>query len=244
MKHINKQYSYLLVFTAIAGIIFCSPRTTVYSTSAAHRIFETHPAALCVPLAAIHAEYLDETKSRPESQYTDSFLLESTNAFLLFEAMRSFTGVPHDTVRPDSLNRFEIPKYSVLTHDTTSFPEASKRIRECAARYSVDIVVVPYACSVKQRITQAKGWRNSSGPGYDRPVSFSAATSVHIQIWSKEGQLLYERIGRSDTGKPILYSLLKKDAPKGDIIQFAKKLYAPPLIKSLYASVKSAMRFN
>jgi hypothetical protein len=244
MNLINKQYSYILALTAISGIIFCSPQTTVYSTNAAQRLIETHPAALFVPLAAMRVEYIDETKSRPESQFTDSFLLESTNAFLLFEAMRSFASVPHDKGKPDSIGRFSGPGYSVLAHDTASRAEVSKWIRKCAARCSVDVVVVPYSCSVRQRVTQTKGWRNTGGPGYDRPVAFSAATSVHIQIWSKEGQLLYERIGRSDTGKPILYSLLKKKTPSGDIVEFAKKMYAPPLIKSLYASVKRAMRFN
>ncbi len=244
MKPAFKKYSCLLGLAAIAGVIFCSPRITVYSTDAFHRIMETHPVALCLPLAAIRAEYLDETKSKPESQFADSFLLESVNAFLLYGTMQSFAVVPQGKLRPDSAQSPSCPGYSILARDTASFAETSKRIRDLAVRCSADVVVLPYACSVKQRISQAKGWRNTGGPGYDRPVSFSAATSVHIQIWSRDGRLLHERIGRSDTGKPILYSLLKKDKPAGDIVQFAKKMYAPPLIKSLYASMESALRLN
>jgi hypothetical protein len=238
-----KKYSYLLTLPAIAGLIFCTPGPAVYSVSGAQRIIDAGRAALCIPLKSMHVEYIDNTKSRAESQFTDSFLLEAANTFLLYETMRTFASA-RGAGPADTAARYSGPMASVLLHDTATLPEASKAIGELAARCSVDIVMLPYACTVRQQITQAKGWRGSSGPGYERPAAFSAATSVHVQLWSKTGRLIYERIGRSDTGKPILYSLLKKDVPAGDIVQFAKKMYAPPLIKSLYASVKKAMRFD
>ena len=202
MKPIAKKYSCLLSLTAIAGVIFCTPRTMVYSTDAFYRLAATHPSAICVPLTALRAEYLDETKSKPDGQFPDSFLLESANAFLLFETMKNFTAAAHGTGRPDSIEAIPFPRYSILEHDTASFAEVSKRIVELAARCSADVVVLPYSCYVKQRVMQAKGWRNGGGPGYDRPVSFSAVTSMHVQIWSRDGRLLHERVGRSDTGKP------------------------------------------
>ena len=243
MSQLNKEYSYLLALSAIAVLIFCRQDTIVYSTVAPYQLVDSNLVALCLPLKKISVEYFDNTKMNPDSQFADSFLLEAANGFLLYEAMRSFKIVPREMGSQKPVVQFEGPGYSMLMHDTASLPEVSKRIRELAAHCSVDVVVLPYSCSIKQSVTQPKGWRNSTAPGYVRPVSFSAATSFHVQVWSRSGHLLYERIGRSDTGKPILYSLLKKDKPTPDLVQFAKKMYAPPLIKSLYSSIKHAMRF-
>ena len=232
------------MLTAIAGLIFCTPRTMMYSADAASRFANSNAIALCLPLKKIYVEYIDETKVKPAVQFADSFLLEAANGFLLYESMRAFKVSPQQADRHKVIEDFDGRGFSAFGHDSTRLAEVSQRVRGLAAACSVDVVVLPCSCLVKQRIAQPKGWRRSGGPGYERPVSFSAMTSFHIQIWSSGGQLLFERIGISNTGKPILYSFLKKDQPQGDIVQFAKKMYAPPLIKSLYASIQSAMHFN
>jgi hypothetical protein len=244
MSLLHKKYSYLLAFLAIIVLFFCTPDTIVYSTVAPYQLVDSNLVAVCLPLKRIYVEYNDNTKLKPDSQFADSFLLEAANGFLLYEAMRSFKIAPRGAVAQKSIEQFGCPGFSVLKHDTALLPEVSKRIRDLAVQCSVDVVVFPYSCTIKQTVMQPKGWRNRGGPGYERPVLFSAATSFQVQIWSRRGHLLYERIGRSDAGKPLFYSFLKKDKPDGDLVEFAKKMYAPPLIKSLYSSIKRAMLFN
>jgi hypothetical protein len=239
-----KQFSYFLVISALCGLIFCTPTRMVYCANPTFRLKDSKSVALCVPFKKIHVEYFDDTKLKPDSQFTDSFFVEAANGFLLFEAMRDFKIAAQKPFQKEMIENLDGTGFSVLMNHTGSLPEVSRRIRDLATRCSVDIVIVPYSCSVSQWISQPKPWRNRNGPGYERPISFSATTSVHIQVWSKNGELLFERIGTSDTGKPLLYSKLKKEKPTDDIVQFAKKIYAPPLIKSLYTSIQRCMRFN
>jgi hypothetical protein len=241
---LNKKYSFILAFPAISSLIFCTPPPMRYCNDSTHELANSGLIALCAPFKTLHVEYEDNTRLKPTVQYSDSFLLEAASSLLLFEATQKFKMLPSQRGGRNPVDTMASSAYSVLTHDTTLFSETSKRIRELAARCSVDIVILPYSCFIIQQVRQPKGWRNCNGPGYGRPSAFSAKTNVHIQVWNKNGQLLFERIGRSDTGKPILYSLLKKENPGDDIVLFAKKIYAPPLIRSLSASIKNALRFN
>jgi hypothetical protein len=236
-------YRSLLAMT-VSGLVFCTPKTMMYSADAASRLSDPTIVALCLPLAKVRVDYIDETKLHPAAEFADSFLLEAANGFLLYESMRAFKMNCRQSGREKPCEAFEPGEFSAFSKDSSRFQEVSKRIRDLAEACSVDVVVLPRSCAIQQRIVQPKGFRGRSGPGYERPLSFSAVTSFHVQIWSRGGQLLYERIGRNSTGKPVLYAFLKKEKPAGDIVQFAKKMYAPPLIKSLYASIQSAMHFN
>jgi hypothetical protein len=241
----KRQFMYFLFGAVIAGLVFCTPAPLMYRADAACRLVDPSATALCLPLLKIRVDYSDETKLNPVAQFTDSFLLEAANGFLLYESMRSFKLKPWPAQPQKPLTGIaEGGGFSAFGKDSSRLIEVSKSLRNLAEACSVDIVILPCSCYVKQRVAQPKGFRDKSGPGYERPVSFSASTSFHLQIWSRGGQLLYERIGQSSTGKPILYSFLKKEKPTGDVVQFAKKMYAPPLIKSLYASIQTAMHFN
>jgi hypothetical protein len=216
----------------------------VYSGANRGQLDNPGLVALCLPVKSMYVEYFDNTQSRPDVQYPDTFLRESATGLLMYEVAQRFKIGPAQLDSTDSLENFQASRYSVLAGDTTLRLLVSRRIQGLAEKYHVDIVVVPYAISVRQCTVKPEGWRADNGPGYDRPVSFTAKTSVHIQFWNSRGQLLYERIGRSDTGKPVFYSLLKKEKPGADVVKFAKKFYAPPLVKSLYASIRAAMRIN
>jgi|GEM_PF-1080468 hypothetical protein len=246
MNRFNKKYNYSAPLAAISicGILLCTRPETAYFSNEHAELFNSNTIALCAPFKNMRVEYLDNTKLRPDSLYADSFLTEAANGLLMFEVAQRYRVSPERTSAEDSVENLEKRGYSALAHDTALRILTSKRVSALAEKYSVDLVVVPYSCVVKQRAEQEKGWRNSSGPGYDRPVSFSATTAVIIQLWDKSGRLLYERIGKGDTGRPILYTLFKKEKPGGDIVKFAKKMYAPPLIKSLYGSIKEAMRIQ
>jgi len=246
MGGLSKKYNYVVALAAISmcTILACSRPTLKYVRDPANELGNANLSALCLPFKNIRIEYLDNTKLKPDALYSDSFLVEAANGLLMYEVMQRFRMSPQQPQDGDSAERLELSGYSPLRGDTTVRATTSKRIAALADKYSVDLVVIPYSCVVKQRTVQKKGWRGNTGPGYDRPVAFSATASVTVQIWSRTGQLLYERVGGGDTGKPILYSVLKKEKSQGDIVKFAKKMYAPPLIKSLFASIKQAMRLS
>jgi hypothetical protein len=131
----------------------------------------------------------------------------------------------------------------MLDKDTANLHFISLRVQELAKKHNTDFVVVPYSCEIKHVTIRPAGWRRDRfGSAYERPVSYTAKTSFHVQVWDKTGRLIYERIGKSDTGRPILYSFLKREKkPDKDIVKYAKRFYAPPLVKSLYNSIKLAM---
>ena len=239
-----KKLFYAFSPAFVACLAACSPPSSVYFGVDHGQLDDPGQAAFCLPVKNMRIEYFDNTQMRPDTQFSDSFLQNAATGLLLYEVTRHFRIGPAQMDSSDSVEKFQTSRYSILAGDTALRLLASRRIQSLAEKYNVNIVVVPYAISVRQFTVKPEGWRADNGPAYDRPVSFTAKTSVHIQIWNRNGRLLYERIGRSDTGKPVFYSLLKKEKPDRDIVTFAKKVYAPPLVKSLYASIRAAMRIN
>jgi hypothetical protein len=73
-------------------------------------------------------------------------------------------------------------------------------------------------------------------------VTFNAYGTAHIQIWSKDGSLLFEKAGKSDAGRPIMYSLFKKRKTDEDLAKYAKHIYAPPLVRVLYMALQESLR--
>ena len=232
------------LLASITYIAACSPRPLVYSGPELGELYNPAQTALCLPVRNMRIEYFDNTQQRPDTQYSDAFLQDAATGLLMFEVTQHFKIRPAQIDSSDSIGMLRTSRYSVLSGDTALRLVAARRIQDLAGKYAVNIVVVPYAISVRQYTVKPEGWRADNGPGYDRPISFTAKTSVHIQFWNSKGQLLYERIGRSDTGRPVFYSLLKKEKPGSDVVKFAKKFYAPPLVKSLYASIRAATRIN
>jgi hypothetical protein len=244
MRIILNKFLYGFLLASLTCIAACSPRPLLYSGPKRGELYNPAQTALCLPVRNMRIEYFDNTQQRPDTQYSDTFLQEAATGLLRYEVAQRFkiSASPMDS--SDSIENFQHTRYSVLLGDTALRLLASRRIQSIAEKYAVNIVVVPYSISIRQRIVKPEGWRADNGPGYDRPVSFTATTNAHIQFWNGKGQLLYERIGRNDTGRPVLYSLLKREKPGRDVVKFAKKFYAPPLVKSLYASIKTALRIN
>jgi len=239
-----KNILYVLLLASTICFSACSPGMLVYSGPERSQLNNPGQTALCLPVRSMRIEYFDNTQLRPDTQYSDVFLQEAATGLLMYEMGRHFTLGPAQIDSSDSIEKFQTSRYSALSGDTALKLLVSRRIQALAEKYNVNIVVVPYAVYVRQRTVKPESWRADNGPGYDRPSSFTATTSVHVQFWNGKGRLLYERIGRSDTGKPVFYSLLKRENPHGDVVKFANKFYAPPLVKSLYASIKAAMRIN
>jgi len=202
--------------------------------------------ALCLPVDTLHVHYADNTKALPDTLFNDSFFMEAANGLLAFEVSKNFAIRQWAPTDADSLGLFRHGGFSVLTKDTGSIQAMSHYVAVLAKKYNADLVVVPYACTIRHFTVRPAGWRSDkygTSPGYERPISYTAKTEFHVQIWDKAGMLLYERIGTSNTGRPVFYSFLKREKhPDKDIVKYAKRFYAPPLVKSLYNSIKAAMQ--
>jgi hypothetical protein len=253
------RLSTLVIFFSIAAFTLCgcTVSTATLVNDANDQLQNRSKNALCLSIDTLHVTYVDNTKAIADTLFNDSFFIEAANGLLMYEVSKNFgirQWAPQDTQKDasfgasfgaDSLAVFRHGGFSRLTHDTASLHLIAGRICELAKKYNADLVVIPYACMIKHITVRPTGWRNDkyAGPGYDRPISYTAKTDFHVQIWDKNGTLLYERIGKSDTGRPILYSFLKKEKhPDKDIVKYAKRFYAPPLVKSLYNSIRIAMR--
>jgi hypothetical protein len=234
----------LTILTAAAVVLSgCAAQMATYTSDSANVLLDRSKSALCLPIDSLHVTYIDNTKAAPDTLFNDSFFIEAANGLLAYEVSQAFSVCPLASDSLDSLQVFRRTGYSILDKDTTYLRYISLRVQALAKKYRADLVIVPYACEIKHLSVQPAGWRQDRfGPGYERPISYTAKTSFHVQIWTKDGTILYERTGRSDTGRPIMYSFLKNEKNPGkDIVKYAKRFYAPPLVKSLFNSIKMAM---
>jgi hypothetical protein len=240
--NMNKTLSLFIPAAALccAG---CAGQMATWENDSTGLLLDKGKSALCLPLDSLRVTYVDNTKSVADTLFNDSFFVQAVNGLLSFEVSQNFTMCRSRPDTLDSLVVFRRGGYSVLDKDTANLHFVSLRVQELAKKHNADIVVVPYACEIRHVTIRPAGWRRDRfGPAYERPVSYTAKTSFHVQVWDKTGRLIYERTGKSDTGRPILYSFLKREKiPDRDIVKYAKRFYAPPLVKSLYNSIKLAM---
>jgi hypothetical protein len=238
------------VFCALAAPLIalgCAAHMATYVGDPQNQLLDRTKTALCIPVDSLHVTYTDNTKAVPDSQISDSFLTAAARSFFSFEISRCFHVVncrkDSSDSASDSLQAFSAGHYSHLLGDTGAFALIGGRVRDLALKYKADFVIIPYSCTVRQISTRPEGWRNTQqAPAYERPVDYHAKTSFHVQIWDKSGRLVFERIGRDESGKPLFYSLFKKDkVPGKDLVEYAKRYYALPLVKSLYKSVRLAL---
>ncbi|MBD3392898.1 MAG: hypothetical protein GF418_12400 [Chitinivibrionales bacterium] len=224
----------------------CAGGSKLYLRDAAHELADSGKVVCIVPFDSITVDYVDKTKKTPDTLFTDSFFLDAANSLLAYEVTRRYALGPPPPIDSDTIDPFaEIRdlRYSRLAKKLDSLDRAAKRIAELARASESDLVLVGYACKLKHVTYQPSGWRGS-GPSYQRPVTFAALATTHVQIWNRDGRLLYECIGSNDAGRPIMYSLFGKKEPGDDVVKFAKHLYAPPLVRAMYMSIQNAMRLR
>jgi hypothetical protein len=192
-----------------------------------------------VPIIVVRQKLFDNTKALPDTQFSDSFFVEAVNGLMPYVISQHFRACP--AAKPDSAGPAVVGRYSELTGEKSNRDTVAAQILRVAARCGADLVAVPFACSIEHHVNQPKGWRNGQGY-YEKPISYAAETAFHLQIWTGDGRLIFERIGVATTGRPVLYSIFKKEKQGTEAIaDFARHFYAPPLVKSLYAAIKNAM---
>jgi hypothetical protein len=238
-----KKILCLMISAAALCCAGCAGQMATWENDTASLLLDKSKSALCLPLDSLHVIYVDNTKSVADTLFNDSFFVEAVNGLLSYEVSQNFNICQGQPDSLDSLSLFRRNGYSILDKDTVYLQFISRHVQELAKKHHADIIIVPYSCEIKHVTIRPTGWRQDRfGSAYERPISYTAKTSFHVQVWDKTGRLLYERIGKSDTGRPILYSFLKREKkPDKDIVKYAKRFYAPPLVKSLYNSIKLAM---
>lgn len=236
-----------IVFIAVSciSILQCSgTKPQIYLRDPERILWDSTLTILVLPFDSVGVTYVDNTQLRPDSQFTDSFFIDAANSLLQFESMKLFKEckiLAEIIPAPDSLSQ-PFPRYSGIAEDTTTLRETQKFITAIAEHAKADLVLFPYAASIRHVTYQQQSWRGG-GPSYDRPVTYSASSTAHVQIWAKDGTIIYEKQGTNDAGRPVMYSLFgKKKKDDEDIAKFARHLYAPPLVRALYMSLKNAIR--
>ncbi len=219
----------------------------VYYPDTTQTLLNSDLIILYVPMNRVRVAYINKTKIMPKKEFTDSFFVESANDLINYECTQYFDLCPFteglsdlkDSIAPR--NRL---RYSVLKNDTGKLDSVSTFIKTIARRFNVDLILFPYACKLNHIVFQQKGWRQTIATS--RPIKYKAKTEVHLQIWNKNGILLFEKIGTDQTRKPYLYSFFKKRHPEKeqDIATFANRFFAPPMIKSLSTSITRALSFK
>jgi hypothetical protein len=225
----------------------CSSGSKLYTSDPDAELVDYGSTVCLMPLDSVEIQYSDNTRANPDTLFSDSFFLAAANDLLTYEMKKRFT------FRSSSEHAQELARladtvralgFSRVGHGNADRQEATSALMRKAARTSgCDLVAVAFSCRLKHVAYQPPGWRGG-GPSYERPVSYRAYGRMHVQIWNKNGVLLHEGMGADDTGRPVLYSLFGKKKPENDIVKYAKRLYAPPLVRALYLSIQDAVRIR
>jgi hypothetical protein len=248
-------------------LLFCSPphKTPANITTPNKSLFDTSLTALYIPLDKISLSmvqdkdlaalkksnpiYLFAKKpkvSQPSINY-DSFYIEMANALALYEVSKHFKLFQHKADTGDSRQQdsiaFQLPAYwSRLSQDTGSFEKISFFVKKTTEKYGVDLIIVPCECLLKETETETPAWRdNKYGKYYEKPSTIDAKAVFHVQIWDKNGCLLYERKGTGLSKRPVLYDALKQKKPSNQSLnEYSKNIFAPTLVRALGEACRNA----
>lgn len=234
MKHLA-----ILIVTAIF-FVSCAPAISpkVYKAQQGVIVAQYPRTALFINLDTITTKYTDNTVLLPEIEYSDSFYCSATNNLLLYECSKLFN-VKQVLTSPESDS---LPKMSTFSENSSN-PDLQSIISAIAKKYDVGYVVIPYSCTLQHNAVRRSGWRDGKyGGSYEQPISYTATARLDLQIWNRDGVLVFEKIGVGLTGRPFLYDSVKnKRNEKDDIVKRSKKLFSPPLLRALSEAAHNAM---
>jgi hypothetical protein len=235
----------LLAIHSVTSIVLicCAPVVSqnIYKSQQGVIVDQYPRTALFVDLDTITTKYTDNTALLPEIEYSDSFYCSATNNLLLYECSKLFN-VKQVLTSPESDS---VPKLSSFSGNSNN-TNIQKIISTIAKKYDVGYVVIPYSCILQHTALRRSGWRGGKYSGsYEQPISYTASAKLDVQIWNRDGVLVFEKIGVGLTGRPFLYDTIKKKrSESGDIVKRSKKLFSPPLLRALSESAHNAMIFH
>lgn len=245
----GKRYVTLLLLCVLSqGELYPSQNdTTFYKNDPDNLLSNLRKTILTIPIHIVQERFINNTQQSPSTPPSDSFFIEAANGLINYECSKYFkisSYLEGYIEIYDSLSFFYDFPYSKLTGNDTNFAITSALMKRTAEKFDVDLILLPLSCDIEHITFQEKGWRAS--PSYQRPIKYISKTKIHLQLWDKDGNLIYERIGKNKTDRPVLYSLFKKENPKEgeEIGVYAKRFFAPPAIRSLSKSIVAAMKIH
>lgn len=253
-KPITKNLFSIGIYIFIHGMfcfIVAKEQKLVYKNDPENYLKNKKLTMAVLPFLDVKDRYFFNGEPVEDSSVVDSFFIESANKLLQFETSKLFTSCSSDyQLQNDAALLILHTKqpfsylYNKKENIASDSHAVSTSIQRAAACTHADLVLVPISCDVWYSAIQNKGWRDA--PHYQQPIKYVARTTVHVQIWHKDGTLIYEKIARHQIRQPIFYSILKREAPKRNesIVTFAKKRFAPPLIRSISISITKALHFR
>jgi len=242
------RFQCVALFFLLVAKLYPAPTDSLFFTNDPNGLLKnSKQSILVIPLDAIQEEFFHNARMVPDTYPRDSFFIESANGLISYECSRYFAvrGVTDDIRQIcDSLHVFCRTGISPRTSDSAPPASVSDIIKTVAEKCGADLVLLPRQCTITHVTFQQKAW--SDAPEYQKPVKYFAKVRIHVQIWDKNGDLLYERIGKDKTKRPVFYAVFKKESPKKgeNIDSFAKRYYAPPAMRCLSAAIVKAMKIN
>ena len=225
------------VAVVIFGISCCSSVKPCTSVKVLPQGFKK---IVCVPLASINVSTVDTSTLSVSGVENDSFYISAVNGILAYESGRKFVMCREKDVLNDSVRAQLLPLSYLLSCGSTQFGQLGEHIRRLCASSGADLVILPICCSVTQKLTIGPdNERTRSEAAYGIPLVYIVESSVHIQLWSKEGTMLFERVGTACITKPLFPSAYSKfhDEPDGQVSGKIKKPFASHVIKSINRAI-------
>lgn len=230
----------VILIAAAIFLISCAPAISqkVYKAQQGIIVSKYPRTALFCNLDTITTKYTDNTVLLPEIEYSDSFYCSGTNNLLLYECSKLFN-VKQVLTSPESDSLPEVSTFS----GNSNTPDIQLIISAIAKKYDVGYVVIPHSCTLQHTAVRRTGWRDGKyGGSYEQPISYSASAKLDVQIWNRDGVLVFEKIGVGLTGRPFLYDSVKKKRNESeDIVKRSKKLFSPPLLRALSEAAHNSM---
>jgi hypothetical protein len=234
-----------LLFPTLAFFCVCLPpqKGGLLDSRPQEPLFDSSLVSLYIPLDSISIALIDESGQSSLPEMSETFFIEVANALVQYEVAQRFKVLrqkaPDTSVTPSSTGSClsSGPIRSMILAQPEKVGEA---IRSVASKCSVDLVVLPIKASVKETLSKKGGWRDDKyGKSYERPVISIAEASISLQIWDRNGKMVYAKSGKATRKKPLFYSLFKRQKPKKeDLVHFSKNVFAPPLITALNSAVR------
>lgn len=185
-----------------------------------------------IPLDSIQ---IDRT-SELSKEFSDSFFCEATNRLLQYYLSQKFIPV-------SEINNSNVQISSLVANSAMNEDSLAVMIKGVAGKSGSEYVIMPYSCSLQQRVTTQKRWRDGrGGPSYERPIKNTAIASVHLRVWDKNGKLICEHSSEGKKTKPMFYTFFRKRVKFTEVVSYSRKAFANPLLRALNEAARELLK--
>jgi hypothetical protein len=238
----NSPARFFFAVPILSMFLFITESGTFAQNNPRLTLLDGSKKQLIVPIRNIQSDYTDNTSKLPLIEYSDSYFAEVSDQIVFQGLSKTFKSVELLTDTNDIKAIYSAIIWSKDEGEVDFTDVFQNVVKEIAAKYTADFVVIPGYCTLKYKTFHQKSWRNArSGSSYERPVSVTAYAEYKIHFFQKDGCLNREGRGNAKSGKPLFYEYFKKRNFDKKIVENSKKKYAPPLLRALSKSIENAL---